>query len=440
MGAWQENTPFCHAVRIWGWIAKRMSTSRLLEECSFYNIGTICISFEKSMIDSSNGLIDEGCAVSFHEYFHLVQNTSTIFGLWMFMNKLEIFQDYAYASRRNNDINKFNYPIKKTKTKYADAIESLERVLFENGKISFSKETTFVGFGKTISIPLISDGDKGLYAMITAEYQNEGESFEYSITARSLYEAYSKAVEYEITLPFSREQIISNYGQFEYYAVRLILEHFFPNIREKTVATILHWSLNHVMPSDFFKKIVLHLSCVYGSNLPSAQDVSKELKEFYDDNCYEMHIDLLNELKKKIDAEFKEKDNVLGPVLDDIYKLYEENFKYFSDSSKIPSLTLYPFVTTTTPMYTNACEIPIPLYKPLNEDIFFTMSKKPIGNFITLDALFFVLDKAQRGILNYVECPYYRNCTISQKGKECRKHLSKIRKNCHIGVAMKYFV
>lgn len=418
-----------------------MKNYGLFEEASFYNVGTICISFEKNCIDASNGLINE-CAVSFHEYFHLVQNVTTIFGLWFFLNKIELFEDYAYASRRCNDINKFLKPIKREKLKYVGKIEALEDALLANPKMSFSQNVEFVAFSQSEYVELLNNKRYGDYEIVKAKYKDEGHFFEYLITARSIFEAYSKSVEYEITEPFRKDLIITDYGQFEYYAVRLILEHFFPNLRENAVATILHWSLNHIMPSVFFKEIVLHLSCTFGQSLPSAGEISEELFEFYSDNYYEEHYFLLSEFKNKIDETYKGKDTFLGPILDDVYKSFKGNLNYLSDKTTVPCLELYPFKKTNAPslMAFNTTKIPIPLYKPLNEDIFYSMSPAKLNNYIALDSLFFVLDKARLGVINYEKCPYCTNCTIPKKTPYCTKFLSKNPLCCHMGVALKYFL
>ena len=423
-----------------------MSIEELWKNSSKYNIGRFSIFFEKNLIDN-NGNFQEPRYLIFHEYFHLVQHTTTIFGLWIFLNELDIFFYNSYAFKCVRDEDKFQKPYKCLKRlRYSKQIATLNHKIFSKQVVRFYPDTHFVKFVESKQkIPLMGKYD---YPSVAALFKDNEHTFQYEISARCISEAYSKAVEYEILGAFNGLTAFeTRNGEFEYYAARLILQKLFPSIKEKQVAVILHWSLNHVSPSFFFKEIVEYLKINYAQkSLPSSYDLSEEIcRDIYNVKYSGMHRELLNELENHI-IKRVEQDTFILPVLSEILCMYKKSLDYLSSEKILPALfRLYPFdssyngnVSLSSLLEKCSYEVPLPLYQREEDYMYFFIDGKYSRAFLRLETLFFVSSHLTKRKLRK-QCPFHSICSILPGGKQCHFKIYEANCNCTLGCAMMYF-
>lgn len=426
-----------------------MDGLELFESISKYNIGKFSILYEKNTIDS-NGKFIGNPNVIFHEYFHLVQSLSTIFGLWIFVNEIEIIFEHSNYFKNSCYEDKLYDPLKVlNQIRYSNHIKNVDTAAYKCPKVKFSKRTVFEGFFSSTQKVLLKKNKP--YPIVTAIFKDCERRFKYDISARSICEAYSKAVEYELSVDYNYitrfsklTDKICEQGQFEYYAIRLILIAKFPNISEKCVAVILHWSLNHVSPGVMFKDIVEFLEKKHGQNLPCSSDLSKEIFDNIFAKYSDMYKDLLKILEAFVMQKILLKEDSLAKVLSDILSFYKNSLAYLDSNAKIiPCLELYPFKKSgvdnpsiTMLMENNAKIIPLPLYQRIEDGRYFSISQSLRSNFLFLDALFYVVERLNHGGIND-RCPYEKfcyNCILSDFG--LRKENNGI---CTMHAAMRYF-
>lgn len=426
----------------------------LFEDISKYNIGKFSILYENQIIDSDGKFIGKPDVI-FHEYFHLVQSLSTIFGLWLFVNEIEIIFEYSYCLKSCCYEDKlYNSFDALKKLRYSNDVKNIDIAAYRCAKVKFGKDTKFESFFISTQKVLLKKNKP--YPIISAIFKDGERKFKYDISARAICEAYSKAVEYELSVDFpyivrftKLTDKICERGQFEYYAIRLILMAKFPTISEKCVAVILHWSLNHVSPGVMFKDIVDFLEKKYGTNLPCSSDLSKEIF----DNVFVKHSDeykdLLSILEGLIIQRILQMDSLgekdlLGETLSNVLSFYKKTLTYLDSNEKmIPCLDLYPFKKSnednpsiTTIMENNAKIIPLPLYQRMEDGRYFSITQNLRLNFLFLDALFYIVERLSLGGIND-RCPYERdcyNCFLSDFG--LRKEHDGI---CTMHAAMRYF-
>ncbi len=422
-----------------------MTSLELWENVSKYNIGTFSIYYEKKLVDMNGNLIGYKDTI-FHEYFHLVQFLTTIFGLWLFINELEIFFMNSFAFKKVPSIDKFRWPYKCLKRiPLSKKIDEINHAVFNVKRVNFAPSVKFVKFVESKNkIHLLG---KYTYPTLVALFKDEDHTFEYELTAKCICEAYSKAVEYDIYPPFkvitARE---CRTREFEYYAARLILQYYFPKITEEQIAIILHWSLNHVSPCVFFREIIIHLKDCFNQNLPfSSKDISEKIFDLYQDKYSGFEKELI-QLLENIVIERVGLDNFLLPVLSSLLAMYKNNFKYLSSKSCVPvCLDLYPFGKkynsndSTTSLIESCSKIlPLVLYQREEDGRYFFVDGKFSRSFFRLETLFFLNTHLTKRKLRK-KCPFHKNCRFLVNGKCCKFKIYEANTPCDLGNAMEYF-
>lgn len=438
-----------------------MEKLELFEDVSKYNIGKFSILYEKNVVDADGSFVGKP-NVAFHEYFHLVQSLSTIFGLWLFVNEIEIIFEHSYCFKTSHDKDKLFDSFKTLKKlRFSSHVKNIDIAAYRCAKVQFDIDTKFVCFGKaTKKIMLKNDYP---YPIVAAIFADGERTFKYDISARAICEAYSKAVEYELSVDFNyiarftklTKQICKN-NQFEYYAVRLILESKFPGLSEKSLVVILHWSLNHVSPGVMFKDIVEFLEKKHGTKLPASNELSQEIfTKFFKDKFGEQKklVKILENFviqRMFIDTpygyEIVTEDPLLN-VLSEILCVFKKTLAYLgSDTPSIPCLEMYPFKTSnstyphvTELMKDNAKIVPLPLYQRMDDGQFFSIIKNLRTNFLFLDAMFFIVENLNMGGLNDNRpCPYEKICHCPFRGWGLDDKCSDTY-CCTMKAALKYF-
>ena len=418
----------------------------LFGKTSKYNTCAFSVSFEYNCVDSLGGFIDRNKDWILHEYFHLVQASSTIFGLWNFILYVNHFLEVSEASRRTIDITKFTRPFFSwNKMKDGKKFQDLEMLLFEKKKLPFAQNIQFVKFNKTKLPSIDIDGIKHPFPGICAEFNNNGTTLLYELTPISFYEAYSKCVEDEtlkqtFSIPFGRDC-------FYYYAVRIILNQLFPNISHAQSVVILHWSLNSDSPGEFFKEIIDYLLNVYHTNLPPEKQLSDDIKN----NVYwlknNLHTIYLKKLYDLYVYQLGCKDRLLAGILLNVYNFFVANFSYITSNQSIPCLSMYPFILTkghSLPhinqcMTHNCTIIPLPLYFRQENGFAYTLSNTQFPNYSSVTSLLCVFEMVKRGLLIY-GCPIFNDCNLSCKDCSCSKFLYKKKATCEIMMILRYFM
>ena len=419
----------------------------LFGSVSKYNTCAFSISFKKNFVDPQGGFVNVNRDFILHEYFHLVQASSTVFGLWNFYIHIINFLEASNASRRNNDINKFARKFSSWE-KMVDQkkLENLETLFFKKIIKPFPQIIHFSGFKKTSYPNLNIENRQYSFPSIRAEFTdvNNRTSFDYELTPLTFYEAYSKCVEDEVNqitfrIPFGNDRLY-------YYAVRIILNQIFPGISNAQSAVILHWTLNSLEPGSFFKEIIDYLSGKHGTNLPSAQTLSNDIKQDIYLQRKQHHSVCLNLLYDLYQRQRNIGDQVLSNILFDIYNFYYTNFLYITSNLNIPCLLMYPFVLGTNKslphinqcMSNNCSLIPLPLYFREEDGHAFTMSGPKFPNYSAVTSLLCIFEMVKKGLLIY-GCPIYNNCNLPCKKKNCTKFLYKKKDPCEMIKILQYF-
>ena len=432
------------------------SSSDLLTDSSKFNNYAFSLHYEKNIVDA-DGNFQFDLHLILHEYFHLVQYASTNFGLWMFINHIDHFRDLAAYLSKKHKKHKLRKPFNKyNKLNTQKKILDLYTDIYGISKVTFSQSTFFSKFVTTSPRTIFSiNGQQFPSLRINAEFSNNGNIFQYELTPRTITEAYSKSVEYQTqsiqNVRYSKHP--SGANQFEYYAIRIILEKFFPNISEEQVCVILHWSLNHIFCVSFFKDIVHYLSKKYGVTLPPGRFLSSDIFQ----NCYamhsSMHTELLNELKKMENEQRIFNDVFLANILNSVYNYYSSNLRYLSNGGIVPCLDLHPFSGANKALYSqspfnsimqqNAQIIPIPLYFRGADNTAFTLSKPFFSNYFSVLSSLLAIQIVEKGSISQC-CSLYSICNLPNKNRKCKKFLDKkppykkINK-CSMQLALEYF-
>lgn len=439
----------------------------LWTDVSRYNYNAFSINFEDYYIDSKGNFDNTYDCKILHEYFHLVQNATTIFGLWSFINRIDLFFDYANVAKKNLDIYKLRRPFNQNnKLAYSKFIYELNKIIFQTNKDCPKSVSQYVQFKKfhihkrRLDTPFQIDLP---YDEVYAEFDDCGKNFSRKIMIKDLMEPYSISVECELSTPYAG--FGKSTDKFHYYAVRIILENFFPNIKEANVAVILHWALNDINPMIFFVEIIDYLKKRYPTSLPSKNVLSQEIFQ----KCYlpkrgNLVNDLLIGLKNL--ATHYGKNSYMIKVLNNVYAYFIHNLSYLITGTNnygiLPCLNLYPFnkvsfflsskcqgISFAFPLRTfslnfymhyNCAIVPLPMYYR-NEDAYaYSLATSYFCNFFSVESFIKTLDYFISGKL-VENCPFEKNtCNLPGKNAKCKKWFYRmVDYNCPMACAMKYF-
>ena len=415
----------------------------LFGKYSKYNISAFSISFEIGDIDPQGGFLTNQDDHIMHEYFHLVQASSTIFGLWNFITYIISFLEISQASRRNGDTNKFAQGFNSwEKMEDKKEIIRVQDSLFEKDLVMFAQSITFKRFSKTKKQNIKTSEGEHPFPSICAEFDNNGSPLNYELVPRTFYEAYSKCVDFET----NQKPYHVPYGsdQFYYYAVLIILHQLFPNISNAQCAVILHWSLNSISPGEFFKEIIEYLQTNHNTTLPPPHDLSIDIR----DNVFQQYSHLLDDTLGKLYGLFQsyQEDGILGSILKDLYNFYDQNLSYIAYNLDPPCLSMYPFVLTpgqimpriSQCMAHNTTILPLPLYFRPENGYAYTATPIPFSNYSKVTSLLCVFEMVKNGSLIY-GCPIHNACALPCKDDSCLHHLYKKDASCEIITILKMF-
>lgn len=437
-------------------------------DASRYNFNTFSINFEDYYIDL-NGYFDNiyDCKI-LHEYFHLIQNATTIFGLWSFMNRIDLFFDYANVSKKNLDINKLRRPFNlNKKLAYSNYIKDLHKIIFRTNEDCPKKVSKNVKFKKfhihqnNISTPYNKDLP---YDEVYAEFDDSGKIFSTRLMVMDIMEPYSISAECELTMPYSG--ITNTKDPFYYHSARIILDNFFPNIKESNVAVILHWSLNDINPMRFFVEIIEFLKTKYAANsLPNKNILSQEIFQ----NCFlprrkYLAVDFLLGLNGMV-KKFGNNDYMKN-VLNSVYIYFFNNLTYLIPGTAnygiIPCLKLYPFDKITFyvsslcsgPCFSfplrslplnfymqyNCSYVSLPMYYRNEDAHAYSLTTTPYCNYFSVESFIKILDYFITGKL-VENCPFDKEtCNLPCKCPKCKKWFYRmVDCDCPVGCALKYF-
>lgn len=282
---------------------------------SFYQPNVFYINFNPSYLDSDGIPKQEAIPVFFHEYAHLIQDTTTIFGINSFMSFHDVIQDVFRITHLNK---KIKIPVS-DKCGWMSFIDKYNKLIYPTD--AWPSQTTWAFESYYIDeVTIKCNTDEYDIPIIKAHFIDNTEKhlpITHGIGVREIKEAYSMAVQ---NLHSEIEYDYYQLGEFQYAAIERILLKTFGSIDSKGIITICHWSLNSLHPAIEFFEILEDIKneCI---------DLTwNDLYIFLRDRFYKKHHYIVNTIQQNYSKLLQNQALAGGDdLLYKAYKWYSEN-------------------------------------------------------------------------------------------------------------------
>ncbi|WP_157204621.1 hypothetical protein [Methylomonas koyamae] len=218
---------------------------------SFYQPNVFYINFNPSYLNSNGTPKPDSIPIFFHEYAHLIQDTTTIFGINSFMSFHDVIQDVFRITSLSA---KIKIPVS-DKSSWMSFIDQYNKCIYPREAWPSQAMWAFDGY-EIDEVTINCNADEYDVPIIKARFiDNTGKHLPilHEIGVREIKEAYSIAVE---NIHSEIEHDYYPLSEFQYAAIERILLKKFGYIDNKGIVTICHWSLNSLHPAIEFFEII----------------------------------------------------------------------------------------------------------------------------------------------------------------------------------------
>lgn len=413
--------------------------------CYFPSLFTIRIDCD--YMDCKGNPKKEYLHIFMHEYGHLIQDTTTLFGAFEFANfndriveVLEIIkkkgQKEAFPILNNIDLDKSTFAFFKSMREATHPSESW------NANVDWD----FVEFIDPSDVIVTHNGIPHKYLRTQARFKckKSGSEYTHAIGVSELKENHSMAIQNIYSLN-DENYVYNNGDDFKYFVIKHILGKEFINTTNQVVLLVCQWSLNSINPGQRFHQIVKSIKEKYSNKLPSASELNTFLKDLYikEFDAISFQNDLCQSFKELRDIYKKVGDEPFALVYDWYYKSVTKNLSYAIDfTSNFPLQTaLCNVKEDITQLFT---QYPIYLYFNSKTHETFTINSEETQEskyIFFIYAMQMLLTFLCNNLLKEVKCPLYGMCKKEYKSSEClNKPWLKGQKYpyCPFGLAAKY--
>lgn len=240
----------------------------------FYAPNAFYINLSSDVYDEEDRPTVEGWYKLMHEYAHLIQDRTTLFGAIDFL----LFYDWirAAAEALQAGGGQIHLPLNQAETtqRKVHEIYGLKKAVQVRLDWMNGKWWAFESF-EYVDQAISYDGEAQTFKVAMAHFVDNVDNVEYShpIGPREIKEAYSMAVQ-----TFFGGPHVVTAEQFEYLAVERILSQFGVVDPRQTVS-ICHWALQDPSPGVRFFEICELMKTLGHSTLPSAESLYDTLRQ-----------------------------------------------------------------------------------------------------------------------------------------------------------------
>lgn len=288
---------------------------------SFYEPNTFYIKYNPRYLDSDGIPIKSAVPVFFHEYAHLIQDTTTIYGVVDFLHFHDLIQDVCKITNSRQTIKIPISTYKEYSELWISSLISYKRLLYHLDEWSSKALWAFDEFVKfdletikyqnnTFETPLI----RGKFI----DHTLKEEDILHSIGVREIKEAYSMAIE---NIHSGQDYDYIDYKEFQYTAIERILSKMFGKIDNFEIITICHWCLNSLHPAFELVEIIEDVKREL-FNLPSWKELYEFLRKRYLKNNQHQIKDIKN---KYLDMLLNQEKSGKNDMLYQAYLWYTNN-------------------------------------------------------------------------------------------------------------------
>jgi hypothetical protein len=242
-----------------------IETDKLGNSCYFPNLFTMRI--DHDYLEQDGYPKKEYFPVFMHEYGHLIQDTTTLFGVFEFARFNDQIVEAVETIRNLGQQNAL--PLNKNVNKDISTFSffsKMREVTHPGEKWNLDIDWEFIEFVDSIYVDIIHKGNPVTYEKIQAKFKckKSGYDFIHAIGVNELKENHSMAIE-NIYRGTDEYYICNGKSDrdFKYFVIRNILKNVFVNVTNDAVIAICHWSLNSINPGKQFKNIVIFLEKSY---------------------------------------------------------------------------------------------------------------------------------------------------------------------------------
>ncbi len=226
---------------------------------SFYQPNAFSIRLRPEYVDSNGNISEKGYPVFIHEYGHLLQDTTTCYGIIDFVHFTDIIQDFIQLVKCGKNNGTIKIPLirhYKSKTMWIKSLLEYKKCYNPNEDWRKGAIWAFNGFETKDYIRVPYKDKEGKVPIISARFvDNEtGEEIVQKLGVREIKECYSMALENiqrGEDFPYSKEM------EFQYAAIERILDREFERVDNFQMITVCHWALQSTHPIEEFFDIFM---------------------------------------------------------------------------------------------------------------------------------------------------------------------------------------
>jgi hypothetical protein len=338
---------------------------------SFYQPNAFYIKLNSDYVEKGGLVADEYLPKFFHEYGHLIQDTTTCYGVIDFIHFIDTIQDTLRLIDLSVDHNVLTIPLFRNSTFNDLWISKLIQFRSCTNPNKDWRKGAIWKFNKFLpkefrNVPYNQRPNQ--IPIIKASFvdSNSATEFTQELGVREIKEAYSIAIE---NIKSGTDFEYSEDMEFQYAAIDRILSAFWGYIDNKRVITICHWALQDTHPIENFHDIVLELWKEY-DELPDVEELYDYLRQRFLSRNPQL-IKSIQENFNKI-LENQQKSGV-NDLLYCSYAWYKEkiisNLRLIEDSSRRFPLDTN-FVASNNDIGELVLDFPIWLYETYDENSF----------------------------------------------------------------------
>ena len=244
-----------------------------------------------------------------HEFAHLLQDLSTVYGIVDFINLLDLISD----ARRVLMAAPLSAPLSQTLQAQGLWFQTSKKIR----KIAYP-ETEWQRGAKSAWM-CVSDYSKDVdfdgfhFPQVSARFVNDGanDTFEHELGAIEVKEAYSTAVQALYGDPLADDESV----RLEYLAVELLLRRYLGTPTPEHIIAICHWALQHVLPAQRLVQLAKMLNAK--GPLPSAEETYDLCRDFARADGFESLVWLCN---KQLKEQLRHRYKTTGSREDPLYR------------------------------------------------------------------------------------------------------------------------
>jgi hypothetical protein len=200
--------------------------------------------------------LPEARPVFFHEYAHLIQDSTTIYGINDFLSFHDVIQDFSRVTEKYNSVT--DVPLSESDTfkhSWSSFLYKYKKCVYPTTDWSSKTLWAFDSFQEEIRTISYNSKEFDVPIIKARFIDNTGcnEPIIHEIGIREIKESYSMAVE---NLHSEKDYDYDGLNEFQYAVIERILLKEFGTIDNNGIIAICHWSLNSLHPAVELTEII----------------------------------------------------------------------------------------------------------------------------------------------------------------------------------------